>query len=65
MSSEMLHRVVSFKLTKDSEDYFIYLIMEAVTASEMSVYFYMTTRGTISEDSHLRNRHSENLKCQS
>jgi hypothetical protein len=37
-------------------------MMEAASTSETSVNFYQTTRRNIPEDSHLHNRHRENLK---
>jgi hypothetical protein len=38
-------------------------MMEAAGASETSVNFYQTTRRNVPEDSHLRTRCRENLKC--
>jgi hypothetical protein len=40
----------------------IAMMMEAASTSQMSVNFYQTTRRYNSEDSHLHDRHSENLK---
>jgi hypothetical protein len=40
----------------------IALMMEAASTSETSVNFYQTTRRNNPEDSHLHNRHRENLK---
>jgi hypothetical protein len=38
------------------------LMMEAVSTSETSVSFYLTTRRNIQEDNHLHTRHHENLQ---
>jgi hypothetical protein len=39
------------------------MVMEAASASEMSVNFYKTIRHNNPEDSHLHTHHHENLKC--
>jgi hypothetical protein len=38
-------------------------MIEAVSTSEMSVDFYLTTGRKIPEDSHLHTRRRENLSC--
>jgi hypothetical protein len=64
MSSGMLRRVVSQKLTDvlEAVSRAIALMMEAVSTSETSVNFHKTTRCNIPEGCHLHNRRRENLK---
>jgi hypothetical protein len=67
LSSGLLRRVVSYKITEVSEMLAAFIIRDALMTevaimSETSVILYQTTRRNNPEDSHLRTCRRKNLK---